>query len=166
MSYVVGCDFDTRAIHLVYLDENGEEPPRYEYWALRGADAFTRTRDVRTVMHLCVGTLDDVIAFGIEHPAGTHGSQVLMRVQGAILACLRSNLLVKDWPPGKWRKAVGLPGNASKAAVKAWVDSWVLVMETPGTGGLRLVKGFPQDACDAYCIALATLQALEREAAA
>jgi hypothetical protein len=66
------------------------------------------------------------------------------------LSCVPARLLVHPLVPSHWRKTVGLPGNASKSAVKAFIPtrSWNV--------------DWPQDACDAYCIALATRTLLER----
>jgi hypothetical protein len=45
--------------------------------------------------------------------------------------------------PTKWREGVGLPANAKKDAVRLFVH------DDP-----RSDPYWPQDACDAYCIAL------------
>lgn len=166
MSWIVGVDFSTKAIDFVYIDENDVEAPRWNRCHLEGADAWERTRELSRQPGWPSWMWDDVLAIGIEDPAGNHGTNYLYRVQGAILARIPRSILVQPWRPSQWRKAVGLPGNCSKAAVKEWVDSWVLMMETTGMGGPRLVNGFPQDVCDAFCIALATRLAITREKAA
>ena len=102
---------------------------------------------------------DDVLAVGIEDPRG-YGAGSLYRVQGAVLACIPQGRLVHPWIPSAWRKAVGLPGNASKDVVglfvsgrRRHVDQWAVVR-------------WPQDACDAYCIALAVRNQLQIKDAA
>jgi hypothetical protein len=91
-----------------------------------------------------------------------------MRLQGAVLAQIPARMLVKAWPPGSWRKAVGLPGNASKADVEH-VSLWQLLNSPPSeqTSMYRLgIANWPQDAHDAHLIALATQHAITTEKAA
>jgi Holliday junction resolvasome RuvABC endonuclease subunit len=78
-------------------------------------------------------------------------SGALYRIQGAILTRLPRTTLVHPLVPSSWRKTVGLPGNASKQDVARYVGNRRIWHET-----------WPQDACDAYCIALATRTLLER----
>ena len=99
---------------------------------------------------------DDILAVGIEHPAGKFGVGPLLRIQGAILARIPARMLVQPWPPSKWRKANGLAGNASKDMVAYFAVNDGTAIE---------FRDWPQDACDAYCIALATRQAINKEAA-
>lgn len=160
MSLVAGIDFSSLAIDVVLVDLDDREPPLWERFALTGADAFERTRNVRAVMPTS-SFYDDILAIGIEHPAGKFGTGPMMRVQGAVLACLPAGVLVQPWPPSAWRKAVGLAGNASKWDVSAFV------MLNSFTDGWKTdERALEQDACDAYCIALATRSAIETEAAA
>jgi len=175
--YVVGCDFSSLHIDLVRVHLDDLEPPKWNRYSLMGHDAFDRTRTVGDVMPGRASDYwSDVIGVGIEHPAGKFGVGPMMRVQGAVLACLPSGVMVKAWPPGAWRKAVGLAGNATKEAVADWAhkDRFPPTVTSEGRATRGLIftvatgsnaNAWPQDACDAYCIALATRGALERQAA-
>ena len=158
---VAGIDYSTRAVDVVLLDEDTDAAAWHRV-DLEGADAFDRARDVKFKLRR-LGTLTDffeeTIAVGIEDPRG-YGAGSLYRVQGAILACIPPTLLVQPWIPSAWRKAVGLPGNASKDAVRSFV------LAPDGVWKFRAMNAWPQDACDAYCIALATRNKLERKQAA
>jgi hypothetical protein len=157
MSYV-GCDFDTHAVHLVKVSEDGTAA--YTRCELVGLDAFERTRHVRQAMP-GASFWDDVVAVGIEEPQGAQKATVakLKAVQGAILACIPRTTLVEPMVPARWRTAVGLPGGAVKAAVLMHV--WELLEAT----GQSAAVDWPQDACDAYCLALAVSRLVETEAA-
>lgn len=162
---IAGIDFSTHFIDvvLVPLDEG---PPVWHRYQLEGQDAFERTRSVPNVVPWRAASFwDDVLAVGIEHPAGRHGVGPLLRIQGAVLACLPSRMLVEPWPPAKWRKECGLKGNASKEQVS--VVSQMRLLDTPPSTYTseyrRSIFGWPQDAHDAHLIALATRQALHRE---
>jgi hypothetical protein len=152
--HVAGIDYSTHHVDIVYIDLDHHTGPAWERRTLNGHDAFDRTRTIRRHMPLLGSWRDDILAIGIEHPAGHHGTGALLRVQGAILACIPEQLLVKPWPPSAWRKAVGLPGNASKRQVRDWCERTTAAY-------------FPeQDACDAYAIAVATATALDERQAA
>jgi Holliday junction resolvasome RuvABC endonuclease subunit len=61
--------------------------------------------------------------------------------------------LVQPWIPSAWRKTVGLPGNAPKDEIHMWVTAlWDNALDR---------YNWPQDACDAYCIALATRMSIQ-----
>jgi len=156
---VAGIDFSSHAIDVVLVDVDGRQPPRWHRYPLTGADAFDRTRSVANSMPgRSSAYWDNVLAVGIEHPAGKFGTGPLMRIQGAVLAQIPARMLVKAWPPGAWRKAVGLAGNASKQRIAEWA-TW--------EGGLGKDAVFwPQDATDAWCIALATQHAITAQEAA
>jgi len=166
---VAGIDFSSHAIDVVLVDVDGRQPPRWHRYPLTGADAFDRTRSVGNSMPgRSSAYWDNVLAVGIEHPAGKFGTGPLMRLQGAVLAQIPARMLVKAWPPGAWRKAVGLPGNASKQDVQGYVhkrhrSGWI-VSQGPTTSVSDLL--WEQDACDAYCIALATQHAITAQEAA
>lgn len=167
MSWIAGIDYSTHAIDVVLIDEDDGRPPAWLRHPLEGADAWERTRNIRNLPTL--PGADDVLAVGIEDPAGNHGTNYLYRVQGAILARIPRTMLVQPWRPSQWRKAVGLPGNASKNDV-AVHSQWQLLNSPPAEGRsewrLHIGMDWPQDAHDAHCIALATRQALIREEAA
>ena len=143
MTYVAGIDYSTLAIDVVLIDENGDNA-EWHRQTLEGHDAFERCRYVRRAMLHLAPLWENSIAIGIEDPRG-YNAGALYRIQGAILARLPRETLVQPFPPGVWRNRAGLAGNASKGDVAAEVR--------------RLVDPelkWPQDACDAYLIALAT----------
>jgi hypothetical protein len=156
---VAGIDFSSHAIDVVTLDEDTDRAEWHRF-PLTGSDAFDRARAVRAAMP--GGSFwDDVLACGIEQTqmrgSGMAAAYSLYRVQGAVLACLPARLLVQPLIPSAWRKAVGIPGNAKKAEVYAWAleHCWQPWHD-----------GAPQDAMDAYCIALATRTLLQHGQAA
>ena len=152
---IAGVDFSSRAVDIVRLDEDSDRAEWHRF-LLAGDGAFDRTRSVRAAMPGS-SFWDDVLAVGIEEPCG-HGAGRLMRVQGAILACVPAHKLVHPLMPSAWRKAVGLPGNASKEVVSEWAGPKL----RPTVGPLL---GIPFDATDAYCIALATRSLIQKAAA-
>lgn len=161
MSLVVGIDVSSFAVDIIAIpSEDGYWregwTPRWTHCRLEGSDAFDRTRTVgQVVPGRAASFWDDVLAVGIEEPAGRNPG-FSFRVQGAVLSQIPAHKLVEKWMPSQWRKAVGMPGNATKATVNAWVgERWGEALDF-----------WTQDACDAYCIALATRQAIERQAAA
>lgn len=156
MSYLAGIDFSTRSVDVVTVDED-TGAATWTTYPLSGADAFERTRNVADAIPGRHSVFwDDVVAVAIEEPQGAQKATVakLKAIQGAVLACLPAQLLVHQLRPSEWRKAVGLPGNASKADVMRWalqdiVGPTVTVLYPPYD------VEFSQDACDAYCLALA-----------
>ena len=152
---ICGIDFSSRAIDLVLLDDETDAATWHRV-PLTGQDAFERTRAVRAgMLELGSGFFDETIAVGIEEPRG-YGAGSLYRIQGAVLASLPRGVLVHPLIPSSWRKACGLPGNASKAVIASHArfvrDSWMPVEER---------WDWPQDALDAYCIAVATRSLIE-----
>mgnify|MGYP001352830482 CR=1 FL=1 len=145
--FVAGIDYSTRGIDTVLIDVDDILPPRQFAFPLSGQDAWERTREVRG---WSLQLSDDVLAVGLEQPRG-HGSGALYRVQGALLSRIPRWLLVQPWIPSEWRRMIGLPGNAAKGVIENWVKT------TDPTGSR---DGWTQDACDAYCIALATASAI------
>ena len=143
---VAGIDLSTHAVDVVLVPLDGNEPPEWRRYPLDGPSSFDRARTVRDAMPPRTGGLwDNVLAVGIEDPRG-HSAGHAYRIQGAILSCLPASVLVQPWIPSAWRKAVGLKGNASKEDVVSWAlgygDDW------------------PQDAYDAFAIAVATRDAI------
>lgn len=149
---VAGVDFSTHAIDVVTVPYEGAGAPVWHRFPLTGSDAFDRARSVADAMPGRSSVFwDDVLAVGIEHPAGRHGVAALMRVQGAVLSCLPARMLVTPWPPAKWRALNGLKGNACK---KDCADH-------------AIANGAPahwptSDPYDAYLIACATRELLTR----
>jgi hypothetical protein len=160
---IAGIDLSTHAIDVVVLDEDTDAATWHRY-QLVGDNAFDRARAVRAAMP-GASFWDDVLAIGIEQPRGHHGTVHIARVQGAILACIPTSKLVHPMNPASWRKTVGLPGNASKDAVAAWVRERRQAAYDHLPVGI-IAPPWPQDACDAYCIALATRTLLEHKDAA
>lgn len=150
---IAGCDFSSKAVDIVLLDEDTDAAVWHRF-ELHGQDAFDRARSVRAAMP-ARGWWEDqgVLAVGIEQPRGRFALVDLGRIQGAVLACLPTSLLVQPWNPAQWRKQVGLPGNAPKLSVAGWaIARWT---NAPGPYALE------QDSCDAFCIALATRMVVE-----
>jgi Holliday junction resolvasome RuvABC endonuclease subunit len=147
---IAGIDFSTFAVDVVLLDEDSDAATWHRA-ALDGQDAFDRARDVRRAMRDLSHIWDDVLACGIEQTqmrgSGMASAYSLYRVQGAVLACIPPMMLVQPLIPAAWRKTVGLKGNATKLDVAEWV-----IHNAP----LEIADKWPQDAMDAYCIALAT----------
>jgi len=156
-----GIDFDTKAVHIVLLPEEGD--PQYLPCVMQGHDAFERTRVVRDVMPGRGWWRDvGVIACGIEEPMG-RGSvvQKLNVVQGAILSCLPRDLLVNPMRPSVWRTQAGMAGNSKKVDVEFWCR-----FSSPHAGtGFFSGLSWPQDAFDAYCLAVAVEKLTEPMAA-
>lgn len=152
---IAGIDYSTHAVDVVLLDED-TDAATWHRTVLDGKDAFDRARDVRIAMRLFDSEMwDDVVAIGIEDPRG-YNAGALYRIQGAILACLPTSLLVHPLPPSVWRKTVGLPGNASKGHIANFVYDKRARHLAYATAYYDNPDEWPQDACDAYCIALAT----------
>jgi hypothetical protein len=157
VSLVAGIDYSTHAIDVVLIDEDTLKP-EWGRLELSGSDAFDRTRSLCGGRGTCPEwkhTWDDVLAVGIEEPRG-HNPGPLFRIQGAVLMRIPSATLVQPWIPSEWRKAVGLKGNASKQDVNEWAFAQT------SHEWYEPTASWPQDACDAYCIARATLGAIER----
>lgn len=162
MTAFAGIDFDTNAVHVVLLPEEGLAEYRCFVLPKGVGDAFERTRRVRDVMPSRSWWVDEgIVAIGIEEPMG-QSTRPLNRVQGAILACLPTDLLVHPMRPGEWRKACELRGNAEKLEIAAWVHAqresyFEMVGGTARSPQMELValEPWPQDAADAYCMARA-----------
>lgn len=158
MSYVAGIDYSTRSIDVILLDEDTDRAT-WQPFPLHGpGDAFDRARTVREALPPRSWWEDaGIIAIGIEDPRG-YAAGHLYRVQGAILACIPTALLVHPWIPSSWRTAVNLAGNSSKQAVK------IHSLRLAGTS--RETDRWPQDAHDAHLIARATRSVLQYPEAA
>jgi len=149
---VVGIDYSTQAIDLILVDVD-DGAARLYHWDLCAGDAFARTRAVPLVVPgRRAAFWDTVRAVGIEEPMGRGPSSwaivpKLKAIQGAILACIPPLMEVTPLKPTEWRAAVGLSGNATKDMVAAWAMAQLDAGE--------VVKQWPQDAYDAYCIARA-----------
>lgn len=147
------CGIDVSTYHLDFVFIDDEIPPIWARHKLEGSDAWERCRSVTFPSHW----LEDTYAIGMEVAHGP-SSGAINRVVGAVLSRLPTSTLVKPWTASEWKKAVGLRGNASKQDIRWFTHK--LANDLLWLAESRV----PQDACDAYCIALATKQALEREA--
>jgi hypothetical protein len=160
---IAGIDYSTRAIDIVLLDEDSDAATwhRFELAWPDFSDAFARARSVPVnVPGPRAEFWDDVLAVGIEDPRG-YNAGALFRIQGALLTRIPRDKLVHPLIPSQWRKTVGLPGNASKVDVAAFaLGRREPMYDENGRGRYGVI--WPQDACDAYCIALATRTLLER----
>lgn len=157
---VLGADVSTKAIDLVALELDTDQA-RWMHVPLGDGDLLERVRRVRrSVLDVVGPDLDDTLAVGVERPAGRHGVWQVSMAVGALLQCFPPELLVTWWVPAEWRKAVGLPGNATKQELGEW--SW-RHWGISGGSGPELPS---QDAMDAYCVAYATRGVLRTEAAA
>jgi len=169
---VAGVDYSSRFVDVVTVPYEGTGAPVWHRFPLVGADAFDRARSVADSVPGRSSVLwEDVLAVGIEHPGGNHGTGALLRVQGAILARIPARMLVHPLPPGKWRKLVGLPGNTSKGHVLVESDRLRLadvVYKRDGRLYYRATDMEPweQDAHDAHLIALATRSLIDTKQAA
>lgn len=161
MTSFAGIDFDSRAVHVVLVDEDTLQASYHRY-ELEGADAFDRCRSIRRIRWDSLW--DDVVACAVEEPMG-HNTRPLNRVQGSILARLPDRLLVHPLRPNEWRKLVGLPGNASKADVVDFCcrDEGIVAFHSPQK---LFTESAPQDMFDATCLALAVRQLVTKEKAA
>ncbi len=158
MSLVGGIDFSSNCVDVVLLDED-RETSVWERFTLgtRPLTAFVRARQVREVLPPRGRWVDrGVVMFAIERPMGAaiRATAVLMRVQGAVLACLPPQLPVLELPPEEWKRETVGRGNASKDDVAVWAR------EHAGAP-----NGWPQDALDALAIAWAAHAMCERAAA-
>lgn len=152
---IAGLDLSTRAVDCALVDQDTGDLLELCHWPLVAVgDAFDRSRWVRDSMPSRGWWLDKgVIAVGIENPAGRVGAvRHIARVQGGVLACLPTTLLVHPLEPAEWRRLVGLPGNAPKHEVMQFA--------------LRTDNGLTQDEADAILMARATLALLDTKKAA
>jgi hypothetical protein len=159
---VAGIDVSTRAVDIVKLPLDGDNAQwgRYE---LEGPTALERA--CWTARILPRGTYwDDVALVAIERPYGP-GRDILFHlhlIMGALIGTL-PKWLRPPWlmHPTEWRKACGLAGNASKESVYTFALNQRVQASTTA-----FHSQWPQDACDAYCIAYAARALNEKGQAA
>ncbi len=144
---ILGIDYDTHGIDIVMVDLDGEAT--WRHYDLPGTgDAFARMCEVANVLPARRSVAwDRVSAVGIEEPMSRGPRSVslipkLKAMQGAICACLPPRVPIMNITPTKWREGVGLPANATKDVIRLHVHN------DPASD-----PHWPQDACDAYCIA-------------
>ncbi len=149
---VAGFDSSSYAIDCVTIEED-DGVVEWSRWDLRGSDAWERTRSIGSVMPGRTSERwDDVYAIGVEVAHGP-SSGVINRCVGAVLSMLPPNVLICPWTASQWKKAVGLPGNATKAQIASHAAAQL---------GFEFDQ---QDAYDAWGLARATQLALESKRA-
>lgn len=161
MTRFAGIDYDTKRIDVVLVDEDGA-PLEHRRYPLTGPfleheDAFERARRIRDVLPARSSWADEgVEVVAVEQPYSDtfRASAGLQRVQGGILACLPSPLdrsvTVARFTPAEWRRANGLPAGGKRNALKAATRAYAI--------SRGCSSSWPQDAFDAFCVALAALQ--------
>ena len=152
---IVGIDLSVHAIDVVHLSED-DDTAFWTRYPLAATDSFLAARNVRDALPGRSEWRDTgVIAFAVEKPFSRSYKAVsaLMRVQGAIVACLPPELLVCELAPTEWKTATVGQGNAGKGDVAAWVFRRYTE---------AFVEDWPQDGLDAYAIAWALRALVER----
>lgn len=155
---IAGIDLSSFAIDIVFIEAAPAIPRArlftYHYSLGKAGDAFDRARGVRDAMlDRDADIWQTVEAIGIEEPwgKGQISTAAGYRVQGAILACLPVDALVKPWSPAQWKKAAGIGGGADKARIREWaVEHYPEMVDFP-----------LQDTADALGIAHATRVSLD-----
>ena len=164
---VLGVDVSTRAVHTARLPFDSDEATVQVYDATDcKGDALVRARTLADLLPRRRSKLwDDVALVAIERPfgVGTRAVGDMMLVVGLVIACLPPELEVWLLGPTEWRKACGMPGNASKEDVR-----WFAMSHWPEGKSHSPPASWAQDLCDAYCVAWAAraLNAKGVEAAA
>jgi hypothetical protein len=135
---VVGIDISTRAIDLVRLAEN-DDVADWLSIPLVGDNAWDRIRSIPQRMPHG-SWWDNIYLAAIEKPFG-HGRDGTIRLaQGAVIACIPSQLELWEVAPATWKSALGVP-----------------IRDKPGwdrfAPSLRDLT-WPQDARDALAVAL------------
>jgi hypothetical protein len=155
---VAGIDVSTRAVDIVKLPFDGDNA-QWERYDLVGPTALERV--CWTFYDIPKGTYwDDVALVAIERPYGP-GRDILFHlhlVVGAVIAALPARLR-PPWlmHPTEWRKACGLSGSATKDEVAFFAVN---------AGHPNDFRDWPQDACDAFCVAYAARALNEKGQAA
>jgi Holliday junction resolvasome RuvABC endonuclease subunit len=143
-----GIDISSFAVDLVFLDEETNHARWRKVRLDTGpGNAFDRCRRVRALMPPISAWEDQVLTAAIEKPMSVsfNAAAPLMRVQGAVIACLPRSMPLAELRPDEWKTACGLKGNADKSVVRRFVlDTW----DDPPIG-------LDENACDAYAIAWA-----------
>lgn len=154
MSSVLGIDYSTRGIDLVYLDESTDAARWHHIPLSKGIAGLRQIRHT----YAWGAELEDVYLVAIEDAfsAGRAQAKHLGRVAGAVVASLPLSIADEHvWVmrPDEWRMACGMKGSAGKDEVMRWAH------ENLGARGWLIdaadLLTWGQDACDAYCIAYA-----------
>ena len=151
-----GIDYDSNRVDLVMVDVD-TPAPAWTRFELGAGDTFQRARNVRNALWPRTSYhWEPVTLVALEQPVGQRRDS-LMRMQGCILACLPIGAEVWPMKPHEWRVALGLPGSGKRDVLKAETRAYALEHGAP--------DGWPQDAYDAFLIALAALTLCEKAAA-
>lgn len=152
MSLFAGIDLNSNVVDIVLLDEDTNEA----HWIRRridtgpsSDDAFARCRRVRDAMPArSIWKDSGVIAIGLEIGMSRSFTSVRAqgRVQGAILACLPTEIPVYELYPASWKRLALGNGRASKQDGANWCRQNIRWLDD---------QRLPQDAIDAACIAKA-----------
>ena len=153
MSTVLGIDFSSVAVDCVLLDADTDQAIHHRVDLAAGpGDAFDRCRRIRDLMPPRTRWLDEgVLMAAIEQPFSRSfkSTAALLRVQGAVIACLPREMPLVPLPAVQWKQETVGRSNADKDAVRAWVlERWP---DAPSS----------YDACDAYAIAWAVRKLCE-----
>lgn len=141
---VAGIDLSSRAIDIVKIEEESNRAEWFRF-ELEGASAWERTRDVRRAMPKG-SWWDDVYLAAIETPFPDQQG-VLRRVQGAVMACIPSRLLVWEANAAEWKRELGLKTKPSWGDLDALTGDTTVVL--PDSRWVNAQEHFR----DAYCIA-------------
>lgn len=170
MIQATGIDVSTFAIDFVKvpLDPDVHALPEWTSYTLHGTNAVERAAFAPSMIPR--GSFwDDVAEVAIERPYGPGGDTLfaLHLVVGVVLSALPDRLRPPLYlHPSQWRKQAGMSGRATKSEVSICAHRYML--DNARAIGLDEIPLWPQDACDAYCIALAArnmnLERLERAA--
>ena len=146
---VAGIDTSSFHIDAAFIDLDTMELDLWMRWDLHGQDAWERCRSIATAVPGPTAEIwDDVLAVGVEVAHGM-SSGIINRCVGAVLTRLPLETLVEPWNAPSWKKAAGLPGNASKAQIASYAVERI---------GYELGA---QDAYDAWGLAMATVSKIE-----
>lgn len=155
MTYYAGIDVSSRRLDVALIPEHPDAWPIWNHYTLEGHDAWERARSVRQAMP-AASHWDAVVAIGVERPFGP-SSGILNVVVGGVLATLPRRILVHPWPPSAWRKQISLSRQEGENWKQA-SERWALAHGCPGDWA-------DDNAYDAFCLAHATMQAVEKQAA-
>ncbi len=167
MSDCAGIDYSSNAIHIVLVDEETGAPTNWKKidLACGPGDSFERCRRARDLLPARSRWSDiGVVAVAIEATFSRdfRAATALARVQGALLACLPRDLLIvplaaNHRAPEGWKALTVGKTTASKEEVRDWAIN-------------ACNRGMPpaleQDFYDAFCLARAMRELLERRVAA
>ena len=147
MSLILGIDLSTKQIDCALLDTDSDRAEFLSY-DISATSAFEAARHVRDVLPSRGSWLDRGVILIATESLWSHGRatlKVLSRIQGAVLACLPSELDVLELTPQEWREHSIGDKQAPKESIRSWAQCW----ESNWTRKLT------QDQADAYAIAYA-----------